>query len=184
MARDHALDLGAVPIDAFEETPLHLPAIPSPGPDPETAHVDRDDGEPNSELFATEPVIRLGVKAHIREHAVETDEPGGLAHDGPKLRRIVARTGSDRDPGDQVRLRVTNESELGIPAAEIVTTPGAPADIVDADVVRLEARGINRGLGAVPDQAARGCTVEYSSKQPLESASVCKKRFSALHRVE
>jgi hypothetical protein len=81
---------------------------------------------------------------------------------------VVARSANHIRAGDQVRLGVADQRELG-PAATPEAAVTATFDEVGADVAALQARGVNGPLGLGGEQAEVAGAVENGGQQANES---------------
>ena len=148
MAREDALDLRALAINARLESTKHLPTVLGARPlSSSVAWIDRDDRRPNAELFAAYGVGVLGVVAAIRKDAVETNEPRCLAHDDHKLPCVSAWPPGDGCADDEVGVRLAGDREFR-PGRPMRSAPASLLDlmVVGADMADLEARAIDGRL--------------------------------------
>ncbi len=167
--RDDALDLPAISVDPLMESSLHLATISCLGPAPASvAPVERDDRTAYAQLLPAQPMIGFAVVAGIGQQSGQTYVPNRLAHRGRKLRMIVARSANHAGGCDQVALGVTDQRQLG-PAATAESPVSTAIHEVGADVVSLQAGGINRAFGLWADQAALCCPPEDDGQQSLKS---------------
>lgn len=169
MSADHALDLPALPIDAFEEPPFHLPPILGFGPAASrVTSVQGDDRTANPQPLAAQAVVALAVIAGVAQQTGQVDVANGLPHRGPKLRMVVARSANHEGSGNQMALRVTDQGELG-PAATAKTPVSTAFYKVGAHVVAFQAGGVNRSLGLGSDQVKLASAVENGAQEAGKS---------------
>jgi hypothetical protein len=112
-------------------------------------------------------VIVFGVVAGVGQQAVEGDVAGRLPHRLRELGRIVAGAARGHRPCQEVRGIVADYRQLG-PGSAAFKTPTA-AQVIQAGLVRLEARGVDRGFRACPDQAEGLRSGKNSGQERLES---------------
>ena len=104
--------------------------------------IDGDDGLCHAKLFLTKAMVSFAVICGISVEGVDLDVLHRLPHHRRKVGRIVARTGADPSPGDQVRGVVANDRELGV--AAIALHPAAALKEMPTDVAALKPCGVQR----------------------------------------
>ena len=167
--RDHTLDLPAISIDTLVESPFHLAAISCLGPAASgVARVQRNNCAADAQLLSAQPMIALTIVARIGQQSGQAYVPNRLAHRRSELAMVVAGAANHVGGRDQMALRVTDDRQLG-PPASAKTPVSAAFHEVGADVVRLQAGGVNGALGPGGDQAALGCPPKDDAQQPLKS---------------
>ena len=169
VATDDALDLPALSVDAFEETPFHLPPVLGLGPAAaRVAAIQGNDRAANPQLLAAQPVVAFAVIARVAQQAGQPEVADGLPHGRGELRMVVARATHDIRPGNQMALGVTDQCELG-PATTPKATLSAAFDEVGACLVTLQAGGVNGPLGLGGDQAEVTGALKNGRQQAVES---------------
>jgi len=167
--RDHTLDLPAIPIDPLVESPFHLAAIPCLRPAaPGVARVQRNHRAADAQRLSAEPMIALTVVAGVGQHASQVHVADRLAHGRRELAMVVAGAANHVGGRDQMALRVTDQRQLG-PAATAKTPITTAFDEVGADVVGLQAGGVNGALGLGGNQAALDGVLEDNAQEPVKS---------------
>lgn len=170
---DDALGLPTLPIDALQKAAFHLPPIFGFGPPTaRVAPVQGNDRAANPQFLAAEPVVAFAVITRVAQQPGEVKVTNGLAHGRGKLRVVIARSADHVRAGDQVRLGVADQRELG-PAATPKTAETATIDEVGADVMAFQAGGVDGpfGLGGQQPQFAGTSEngLQQSGKSPFFS---------------
>ncbi len=68
------------------------------------AAVEADHCLPNTEVFAAEAVVMLGIVARITKGCVDPDERCGLPHGRGEVRRVLARASAGHRAENEVRV--------------------------------------------------------------------------------
>ncbi len=167
-AGHHALRVPSPTINAFRESPVHHPSIAPFGMDRAgTTRVDRDHCRADSQLLATKAMVRLGVISGVSQQAMDWQVTNRLAHSGGEVGGIIGRTATHTQRGNQMTTVVADQRKL-CPVAMPLHTALSSQE-VPADVAALQPRGVDAGLGAAVDQAARPGDTENSFLQDVES---------------
>ena len=167
--RDHAFDLPAMTVDSLREPAFHQPAVLGLGPTtPRVPAVQRNGGAAYPQLFSTQDVVAFAVVAGVGQQAGQTHMSDCLTHGRGELGMVVA--GASHHPGasNQVGWRVTDDGQLG-PAATAKTLVSTAFHEVGADVVGLQAGGVDGAFGLGSDQPALCRTLEDDAPEPVES---------------
>ena len=169
VARDHAFDLPAMPVDALGEPAFHQAAVLGLGPTtPRVPAVQRNGRAGNAQLLSTQDVVAFAVVAGIGQQAGQAQVPDRLAHGRGELGMIVAGTSDDRGPGNQMGLCVADDGQLG-PTSATKTPVSAAIHEVGADVVGLQAGGVDGPFALGADQPTLDGTLEDNGQEPVKS---------------
>lgn len=172
-AGEDALALPTLAVAAAREAPVHLASVASRRSSRWTvaAEVDGDDRTAHAALLARDAVVGLAVVGPVAEQAVESHEIGRLPHGGDELRRVVGGAPRHGRRDDEMALGEGDVGELR-PGAAGEGRLAAAQGVVAADVVGLEARGVDDPVAA--DQAASAgdgddCTEKGGKAPPSRS---------------
>ena len=166
-SREYAFGLPAMTVHSARKTLLHLATIAAVCGLTRAPGVHRDDGGADAQLLAAEPMVRLRVIGTVAQQPVDREPINGLRDGGLEIRRIVARPGPHPRGSDEMRVVVADDRQLGPPAVPFGAAP--PMQEVPADVMTLQAGGINAGLALVFQQASGLGDTENSVEQQIES---------------
>jgi hypothetical protein len=161
--------LGQAALRPGYEPPDHLAAVLPARKTGVTAAIDRDDGRADAQFPSGVLVVSLGVERGVGQHPVPLDGQRRLGQDGPELRGVVGRAGSDGGAGDEVAGRVAGGGEFG-PGPSRGRLAG-PLDEVPGRVTAFQPGGVDRGGRLPGDQAGvvrgRGGAEEEDDELPF-----------------
>lgn len=180
--RNRALDVPTMTIQPTRKAAFHLPAIPALRPATPAAFVERNDGRANAEFLAGQSVIVFGVVAGVGQQPIDEQVRAGLSHGRCELGRVLARTGADHGPGQQVAGGLTDQRKLGPAALGTMRITASPF-VVARGVSRLQSGGVDDRLDGLDDQAACPRSTE-SGGDEVEKAPFLSSRSWAYLRVE
>jgi len=168
VAADGALDLPPLPVEPPRETAGHLRPISRLGRPMAPSLIQRDHREPDTQFFAAEPVVVLGIVGGVSQKAVKPHMSGCLPERFRKLGGVIAGASGHHDAGQQVCGGVADHSQLGpLPAPK---RPVAVAiNVIGAGMAGLQTRRVDGSFGAFIDQSELSGSLETSSDKRLES---------------
>ena len=120
----------------------------------------------DAQLLAADAVMVLDVVRAVAEQAMNGQVSYGLGHGWDEVRTILTGSGAGLQRGDQMSRMVRNEGQLGITA--VLLHPPRTGQKVATNVMTFQTRRIDRGLGALVDQAATLGNPEKDGQQSLE----------------
>ena len=120
----------------------------------------------NAQLFPTHAVMVLDIIRTIAEQSMNGQVSGGLGHGGNEVGAVLAGSGADLQRGDQMGRMMGYEREFGI--AAVLLHPACPGQKVATNVMTFQTRRVDRGLGALVDQAATLGNPEKDGQESLE----------------
>lgn len=146
------------------------------------ASIEPDDALGDSEDFAGQVEIVLGVVAGVGQDAVERDALMGLFDQRMEVGGIGR--GAQGDPGRQEerRLKFADDDELD-PAGPLQPPRRMAIAVILADVARVEAGRVDGGDGLIGNQATIAGASEAGVEEGLETPFFTR-RCSATQRVE
>jgi len=107
VSREYAFDVGAMTVLSLGKSGFHQAALGSFRPSPTVvARVQGNDRAANAQFAATEGVVVFGVIPFVGQQLRQAKISGSLSNDLGEPRRILTRTSTDGDSGDQVRVDV------------------------------------------------------------------------------
>lgn len=129
--------------------------------------IDRDDRRGDAEFFSAGAVMRLGIVSPIAEKSVNRQAASRLRDGRKETGSIIAGPVTHLQGRDQIGAMMRNNGDLGeTPEAFHATGAGQK---VPADVVAFQARGVDRGLRPLFDQAAALGHTENGGEESLQS---------------
>jgi hypothetical protein len=180
--RNRALDVPAMTVQPTRKAAFHLPAIPAPGPATPAARVERDDGRANAEILAGQAMMVFGVVGGVGQQPVDEHVRAGLSDGRCELGRVLARTGADHGPGQQVAGGLTDQREFGPAALGPMRIPASPL-VVARGVSCLQSGGVDNRFDGLVDQAACPRSIENGGDE-VEKAPFFSSRSWAYLSVE
>ncbi len=177
VARDHALRLSPLPIAPAGEAAKHLRAVVAGGPLPGRAPgIELDHRQADLQLAPGQAMIRLAVEACVGGQAVEVQVLRCLAQRRGEVRRVLARPAARDRAGDEVGGGVADHGQLGPRRVRRGPTVRAAAEVVAADVMAFQSRGVDGAGGPLVDQAARAGAVEDGPEERDEAPFFSRRR--------
>jgi hypothetical protein len=164
---EHAFGLPTLSIDPPRKTALHPTTIATADATLTAAEIHRDDGGPDAQFFAAEPMVRFGVIAGVAQQPVDRKMARRLRDGGLEVGGIVAGPRAHLGRPDEVRVVVADHGDLGpgpIPFHAALSVQEVPAD-----VVTFQAGGVDAGLGLALQQASGLGSAENGVEQLIES---------------
>lgn len=176
MLREHALRVPTSAVQLCGEAIVHASAINGFRPGTAVASVvDRNHDRMDAQFFAADSMMPLGVVGWIAHQAMNRRMTNGLRDGWHEVGRVVAGTAPHTRGGDQITGMMGDRGELGI--KPIALGSACAGQKMATDVMTLQTRRIDRGLGLRRDQAAlRGNTengLEESVKSPFLRRRSC-----------
>ena len=169
MPRDRAFDLPAMPVDSLGEPALHQAAVPGLGPMATVlAAVQPDRRGANAQLLAAQDMVGFAVVAGVRQQPGQMQMTDRLTHGRGELGVVATRSLHHSGRRDQMGPRMTDDGQLG-PGAIATTGVSAAVLEVGADVVRLQAGGVDRPFRFVFDQAALSRPLKDDAQEAVKS---------------
>lgn len=161
-------DMNPMPIDAGGESALQLAAKAGRRPFPRAARVDGDHQGADADISA-ELVVRFAVVRPVGEESVPLDPQGAVQDGRSELGGVVGGplTYLRRQP--QVTGGMTQDGQFGVGRSKKGLGVGLLAAVVNADMPRLVARGIDRSFGFRPDQAATMGSITDRIEESIEA---------------
>src|SRR5262249_38977539 len=120
-----------------------------------------------TEFFPAHAMMSLSIIGPVPEEPVNWQATNRLSDRGNKVRRIVARTVSHLQGGDQMAGMMRNDGQFG--KTPEMFHPAGPSQKAPADVSPLQAGRVDRGLRDFLDQAAFVGNTENSGEEPFKS---------------
>ena len=183
MGGELTFDEAALAVEVEGETLAESPTQRRCGPlSTSVASIEPDDALGDSEDFAGQVEIVLGVVAGVGQDAVERDPSMGLFDQRTEVGGIGR--GAQGDPGRQEerRLKFADDDELD-PAGPLQPPRRMAIAVILADVAGVEAGRVDGGDGLIGNQATIAGASEAGVEEGLETPFFMR-RCSATQRVE
>lgn len=162
MLAEAALGMPALVVERAVEAFAHAPPIWRLRPaSPGVAPVEADDRAPDTEFFATEPVIVLGIVASVAQDGSDRNQPPCLPQGGSEVGRVLARPNAGDRAQDEVGGGVEDGGQLRPGSLSVALSGRSSHAEVGTDVTGLQSGGIDRGDRLRTDQAARPCSPDH-----------------------
>lgn len=113
-------------------------------------------------------MVALGVVARVGGNALKGDVATGLPENAGEEADVVAGAAASERPGDQVRVNVAGQRELGPVGLRGVGSPQLSSEVA-ADVARLEPRRVDGRLRALLDQAEAASSAEDGGQEAVKA---------------
>ena len=120
----------------------------------------------DAQLFPAHAVMVLDIIGAVAEQSMNGQVSCGLGHGWNEVRTILTGSGAGLQRGDQMSRMMGHECQLGI--AAVLLHPACPSQKVATNVMTFQTRRVDRGLGALVDQAATLGNPEKNGQQSLE----------------
>jgi hypothetical protein len=167
--RDHAFDLPAMSVDSFREPAFHQTTVPGLRPMATVlAGVQPDRRGADAQGLSAQHMVGFAVVAGVRQQPGQRQMTDRLPQGRGELGVVAAGTSHHPGGRDQVGPRMADDGQLG-PGAIATTGVSAAVSEVGADVVRLQAGGVDRPFRFVFDQAALSRPLEEDAQEAVES---------------
>ena len=164
---EHAFRLPALSVDPTGKPILHLTTITSVGTTGTSAGVHGNDGGPDTEFFATEPMVRLGIVGPVGEQPIDRKVAHGLGDRGHEVGCVITGACPHPSGSDEVRVVVTDDGELG--PWPVPFHAALAVQEVSADVMALQSGGIDAGFALLFQQAIGPGDTENGVEQLVKS---------------
>jgi len=169
--REGAFGVPAPTVKPGGEAGMHPSPVAAAGTDmlvSGSATIHGDDGRADAQCFTGQTMMRFCVVAGVGQQAINGDVSYRLRHRRLKVDGVIAGAVSGRCRGDQISGMMGHHGQFGVPSVSLRTADHASQE-VPADVMAFQARGVDRGLGLLVDQAAFVGNTENSGEEPLKS---------------
>src|SRR5207249_8107862 len=157
-ARDHALNLPALPIDELQKSAVHLATVFGLGPfaaadlasGTAAASVEVDYGRADAQRLSGKDMVALRVVATICQQPVDIQMPHRLHQSLLQKWGVLAGTYAEQCRGDQMSLGVANQRHFG-PFSHAIAFAHPPS-IMRRAAGGIKSSGIDRSLRRAIDQ--------------------------------
>lgn len=134
---------------------------------PNAPRIDRNDRRSNPQRLATEAMVPFGIVSAVAEEPMDRQVLGGLRDRRHKIGRVIARSVTHLQGGDQIRAMMRHQGHLRVTPVAFHTA-GARKKVT-AHMVAFDTGRIDGGFEAFFDQAALLGNTENGCKKSFKS---------------